>query len=56
MAVGSVPAAIGGVYVLELIERAYGDDFDSILIVALAITLLFTGIVTLGRALLVKAG
>ncbi len=54
MAVGSVPAAIGGVYVLELIERAYGDDFDSILIVALAITLLFTGIVTLGRALLVK--
>ncbi len=54
MAVGSVPAAIGGVYVLELIERAYGDDFDSILIVALAATLLFTGAVTLGRALLVK--
>jgi uncharacterized membrane protein YfcA len=54
MAVGSVPAAIGGVYVLELVERAYGDDFDSILIVALAATLLFTGAVTLGRALLVK--
>jgi uncharacterized membrane protein YfcA len=54
MAVGSVPAAIGGVYVLELIERTYGDDFDSILIVALAVTLLFTGLVTLGRALLVK--
>ncbi len=54
MAVGSVPAAIGGVYVLELIERAYGDEFDSILIVALAVTLLFTGLVTLGRALLVK--
>jgi uncharacterized membrane protein YfcA len=55
MAVGSVPAAIGGVYVLELIERAYGDDFDSILIVALAVTLLFTGAVTLGRALFLKA-
>ncbi len=55
MAVGSVPAAIGGVYVLELIERAYGDDFDSILIVALAVTLLFTGLVTLGRALFLKA-
>ena len=54
MAVGSVPAAIGGVYVLELIERTYGDDFDSILLVALAVTLLFTGAVTLGRALLVK--
>jgi uncharacterized protein len=55
MAVGSVPAAIGGVYVLELVERAYGDEFDSILIVALAATLLFTGAVTLGRALFVKA-
>ena len=55
MAVGSVPAAIGGVYVLELIERAYGDDFDSILIVALAVTLLFTGAVTMGRALFLKA-
>jgi uncharacterized membrane protein YfcA len=55
MAVGSVPAAIGGVYVLELVERAYGDDFDSILIVALAVTLLFTGLVTLGRALFLKA-
>lgn len=55
MAFGSVPAAIGGVYVLELIERAYGDDFDSILIVALAVTLLFTGAVTLGRALFLKA-
>ncbi len=54
MAVGSVPAAVGGVYVLELVERTYGDDFDSILLVALAVTLLFTGLVTLGRALLVK--
>jgi uncharacterized membrane protein YfcA len=55
MAVGSVPAAIGGVYVLELVERAYGDDFDSILIVALAVTLLFTGTVTMTRALFLKA-
>jgi uncharacterized membrane protein YfcA len=55
IAVGSVPAAIGGVYVLKLVERAYGDDFDSILIVALAATLLFTGLVTLGRALFLKA-
>jgi uncharacterized membrane protein YfcA len=55
MAVGSVPAAIGGVYVLELIERAYGDEFDSILIVALAVTLLFTGAVTLSRALFMRS-
>lgn len=55
MAVGSVPAAIGGVYVLELLERAYGDEFDEILIVVLAITLLFTGVMTLTRALFLKA-
>jgi len=54
MAVGSVPSAIGGVYVLELLERAYGDEFDEILIVVLAITLLFTGIMTLTRALFLK--
>jgi uncharacterized membrane protein YfcA len=55
MAVGSVPAAVGGVYVLELLERAYGDEFDELLIVVLAITLLFTGIMTLTRALFLKA-
>jgi uncharacterized protein len=55
MALGSVPAAVGGVYVLELLERAYGDEFDELLIVVLAITLLFTGIMTLTRALFLKA-
>jgi hypothetical protein len=55
MAVGSVPAAIGGVYVLELLERAYGEDFDNVVIVILAITLLFTGVMTLARALFMKA-
>ncbi|HEX2161668.1 MAG TPA: sulfite exporter TauE/SafE family protein [Thermoleophilaceae bacterium] len=55
MAVGSVPAAIGGVYVLELLEHAYGDEFDELLIVVLAVTLLFTGIMTLTRALFLKA-
>jgi uncharacterized protein len=55
MAVGSVPAAIGGVYVLELLERAYGDEFDELLIVVLAVTLLFTGVMTLTRALFLKA-
>jgi hypothetical protein len=55
MAVGSVPAAVGGVYVLELLERAYGDEFDELLIVVLAITLLFTGVMTLTRALFLKA-
>jgi uncharacterized membrane protein YfcA len=51
MAIGSVPAAIGGVYVLELIERAYGADFDTILLTALSGALLFTGVAVLARAL-----
>lgn len=55
MALGSVPAAIGGVYVLELLERAYGAEFDEVVIVILAITLLFTGVMTLARALFMKA-
>lgn len=55
MALGSVPAAVGGVYVLELLESAYGEDFDEIVIVILAVTLLFTGVMTLARALFMRA-
>jgi uncharacterized membrane protein YfcA len=52
MAVGSVPAAIGGVYVLDVLERAAGDDFDNLLITVLAGTLLLCGAATLARAFL----
>jgi len=54
MAVGSVPAAIGGVYVLEALERTHGEDFDDLLILLLAIALLFCGVMTLARALFLK--
>jgi len=54
MAVGSVPAAIGGVYVLEALERAHGEGFDNLLILLLAIALLFCGVMTLARALFLK--
>ena len=54
MAVGSVPSAVGGVYVLDVLERRYGDEFDELLIAILAITLLFTGVMTLARALFLK--
>jgi uncharacterized membrane protein YfcA len=54
MAVGSVPAAVGGVYLLDVLERANGDDFDDLLITVLAVTLLFTGVMTLARALFLK--
>ena len=54
MALGSVPAAVGGVWVLEQLKDVFGDDFDDRLILILAITLLFTGLMTLARALFLK--
>jgi sulfate adenylyltransferase subunit 2 len=50
MAVGSVPSAVCGVYVLDLLEAAYGDSFDTLLLTILGGALLFTGAATLGRA------
>lgn len=51
MAFGSVPAAIGGVWVLDALERSYGSGFDDLMLSLLAAALLFTGLATLGRAL-----
>jgi uncharacterized membrane protein YfcA len=50
MAFGSVPAAIGGVWVLHALERSYGGDFDTLMLSLVAAALLFTGVATLGRA------
>jgi uncharacterized membrane protein YfcA len=52
MAVGSVPAAIGGVYVLTLLEDWLGHDFEDAVIAILAGALLLTGAATLVRAFL----
>jgi uncharacterized membrane protein YfcA len=52
MAVGSVPAAIGGVYVLTLLEDWLGHDFEDTVIALLAGALLLTGTATLIRAFL----
>ena len=52
MAVGSVPAAIGGVYVLTLLEDWLGRDFEDAVIAILAGALLLTGVATLVRAFL----
>jgi uncharacterized protein len=52
MALGSVPAAVGGVFVLDLVERATGRDFDDLLLTILAAALLLTGVATLVRAFL----
>jgi uncharacterized protein len=50
MAVGSVPSAVLGVYVLEALERAYGGDFESLLLTMVAAAVLFSGVATLVRA------
>jgi uncharacterized membrane protein YfcA len=52
MAIGSVPAAVGGVYVLGLLEDWAGRDFDDLLLTVLAFALLLTGAATLVRAFL----
>jgi uncharacterized protein len=52
MAVGSVPAAIAGVYVLRLLEDWAGHDFNDLLLTVLAVALLLTGAATLVRAFL----
>jgi uncharacterized membrane protein YfcA len=51
MAVGSVPAAVGGVYVLEAIQRSYGKEFDDVMLTAVAGALLFTGVAVLARSM-----
>src|ERR687895_158887 len=52
MAIGSVPAAVCGVWVLDLLEEAAGRDFDDLVIAILAGALLLTGAATLIRAFL----
>jgi uncharacterized protein len=52
MALGSMPAAIFGVYVLSLLEDWLGTDFDDAVIILLAGALLLTGIATLIRSFL----
>ncbi len=52
MAFGSVPAALGGVYVLTLLEDWLGQDFEDAVIAILAGALLLTGAATLVRAFL----
>jgi uncharacterized protein len=52
MAVGSVPAAILGVYVLTLLEGWLGNDFEDAVIWLLAGALFLTGIATLIRSFL----
>ena len=49
MAIGSVPAAVCGVYALDLLEDWAGRDFDDVLITILGCALLITGAATMIR-------
>ena len=51
MAIGSVPAAVSGVWTLDAIRSAAGSGFDDTVLTIVAAALLFTGAATLARAL-----
>ncbi len=54
MAFGSVPAALAGVYALQILKRSAGEGFDTFVLGALAGVLLLTGGITLARILFVR--
>jgi uncharacterized membrane protein YfcA len=53
LAVGSVPAAIAGVWTISLLHDAYGDSLDDIVLTMLAIALVAVGLLVLIRALFI---
>jgi hypothetical protein len=55
LALGSVPAAIGGVGAVSVLERHIGEDrLDSLVYAVLGGTLLMVGVITLARALILR--
>jgi uncharacterized membrane protein YfcA len=54
LAVGSVPSAILGVYVIELLQRSYGDDLDQLVLGMLGGALLVVGLATILRSIFLR--
>jgi uncharacterized protein len=55
LAFGSVPAAVGGVAIVSLLQAQIGEDrLDSLVYAVLGGTLLMVGVVTLARALILR--
>lgn len=54
MAIGSVPAAVFGVYVVRVLEQTLGKSVDKVMILLLAGAIGFTGLITLVRAIFLK--
>jgi uncharacterized membrane protein YfcA len=51
LAVGSVPGALVGVWLLDVLHAAYGKSFEPTLLGAIAVALLIVALTILGRAL-----
>jgi uncharacterized membrane protein YfcA len=51
LAVGSVPGALAGVWLLDRLHAAYGKSFESVLLGSIAVALLIVSLTILGRAL-----
>ena len=51
MAVGSIPSALAGVWVIELLQKHYGEDLDTLVLGMLGGTLVVVGVATLLRSL-----
>ncbi|MEA2157544.1 MAG: uncharacterized protein QOE11_3684 [Solirubrobacteraceae bacterium] len=51
LAVGSVPGALVGVWLLEVLQSHYGKGFQPVLLGAIAVALLIVSLTILGRAL-----
>ena len=54
MAIGSVPAALLGVWVIEILQRSYGDELDKLVLGMLGGALLVVGAATLLRSIFLK--
>ena len=54
LACGSVPSALVGVYVIELLQRTYGDDLDKLVLGMLGGALLVVGFATLLRSVFLR--
>ena len=51
LAVGSVPGALVGVWLLDRLHAAYGKSFEPTLLIVIAVALLIVSLTILGRAL-----
>jgi uncharacterized protein len=51
LAIGSCPGALAGVWLLDRLRNAWGDDFDTFMLIAIGGALVLTGALVLLRAL-----